>query len=225
VRQTFAALILGAGLLATAGCFAGGAAPVPVRNADAPATTAVQGSDAEPLPTAGPSPTPAPRTVVNWTGYMKVGALYELPSHVDETNAATRAAWSPSFHYDVREVPADLEVRLNWTAAASQLQFMVVFPDNATGTETIVETDFADHGPLCVKLPADHLTTGDYSIMAHSKIAVDATLAFTVSALGGDTRLVDTPHSAPAQDMAGYVSEILVGDGGGSLAPRECGVA
>lgn len=202
------ALLLGATLLAAAGCLGNG-------------TPAGSGTVA---PTAAASlhPAPASWATVNWTGFLKVGAAYEVPSHVDETNAATRGVWSPSFHYEVLAVPQALQVQLDWTATAGQLQFMVLLPDNGTTGETMVETDFADHGPLCARLPVDHLVPGKYSIMAHSKFAVDAHLAFSVSSLGGQGRLVDAPHSSPAATLPAALPQLVTGGDAGSLPPEPC---
>src|SRR2546428_647168 len=76
--------------------------------------------------------------------------------------------------------------------------------------ETTVETDCADHGPLCVKLPPDRLVAGMYSVMAHSKVALDAQLTFSVATLGGGGRLVDEPHMAPASETVAYLPELLI---------------
>jgi hypothetical protein len=209
------AILLTATLLATAGCLGG------------PAGEATTPSTAPPTPTgalaAKPAPSPAPvRTVANWTGFMTVGAADEAPSHVDETNGATGAVWSPSFHYDVQQAPQDLEVRLDWTATAGQLEFMVILPGNGTMGETMVETGFADQGPLCAKLPAGHLAPGSYSIMAHSRYAIDAHLHFTITMLGGQGHLTDTPHTAPAAGLAAYAASLAGGGDGGSLTPEPC---
>jgi hypothetical protein len=187
----------------------------------APADAAPQ---APPEASAAPAPDSALResapawNVANWSGYLRVGAAYELPSHLDATSAAAKPAWSPSFQYEVAEVPRSMTVRLNWTADAGKLQFMVILP----GDSGEYETPFADHGPLCMRLPQGTLTPGRYAIMAHSQYAIDAHLAFSVGTLGGRGRVIDEPHAAPAGVIPGYVFDIAGGGGGGSGAPETC---
>jgi hypothetical protein len=179
-------------------------------------------ASAKPAPTAKVSP-PAPVwSVSNWTGFLRVGAAYEAPSHITETNAGTWALWSPSFHYEVGQAPQVLEVRLDWTAVMGQIQFMVMVPANGTMGEAILETPFADHGPLCARVPADRAVAGSYSVMAHSKVAVDAKLDFSVALLGGAGQLIDQPHSDPAAQVLPVLPSLVTGGTGESLAPEPC---
>lgn len=127
--STHAAIALAASLLA-AGCL-GSDAPTGSEDATAPIASPTAPGDLALASEASPPTVPATRIVANWTGFMKVGAAYEAPSHVDETNAATREVWSPSFQYEVLHAPQDLEVRLNWTAAAGQLQSWFSCPPTA----------------------------------------------------------------------------------------------
>lgn len=215
------AIVLSVSLVAAAGCL-GGAEPLTSENVDTAEAEPTEAADApQDAATTGPSAvaTSPTWTVTGWEGAMVVGALYEIPSHFDETAGPTSAVWSPSFHYEVAEPPQDLEVQLDWTAATAQMQFMIVVPGNETAGETTLETDFAATGPLCMKIPADLVRAGTYGIMAHSQFAVDARLTFTVAALGGAGTLVDHPHSAPATLMADYAND-LAGGGGGAEAPR-----
>jgi hypothetical protein len=215
------AIVLSASLLAAAGCLGSGA-PAGSEPANAPAPAAT--------PDAPRSDAPLEATALawtdsNWTGYLRAGAAYEAPSHLQETNGPTRSLWSPSFHYSLASAPRDLEVRMDWTATAGQLAFMVIVPGNGTEREQSVMSPTASQGPLCMKLPADHLVAGNYSIMAHSQYAVDARLQFTVARLGGEGQLVDQPHAASAMafgsafgDPTALPAAILGGSGGGLTA-------
>jgi hypothetical protein len=209
-------------LVAVAGCLSTGtSAGSGEANVPTAAPTPGPGASSRPAE-ASPFRAPAVWTVANWTGFMKIGAADEAPSHVQETNAATSGIWSPSFHYGVQQVPQALEIRLDWTAAAGQIEFMVVLPGNGTNDEAMVETGFADHGPLCARLPTDHLVPGTYSVMAHSQYAVDARLLFSVLSLGGNGRLVDEPHTSPAAEFPAYLASLLAGGDAGTLAPEPC---
>jgi hypothetical protein len=181
--RTAYAIALSASLLAAAGCLGTGA-------------TVGSGST-----NAGPPP-PA-WSEAQWSGSLRVGAAYEAPSHVGDTNAATRSVWSPSFHYATPRPPRDLEVRMDWNATLGQLELMVIVPRNGSAPEQSVTSPMADRGPLCVKVPAEELRAGNYSIMAHSTVAVDARFAFTVAALGTAGQAVDEPHAPSARDFLG----------------------
>ncbi|MGQ0535810.1 MAG: hypothetical protein ACT4PT_07040 [Methanobacteriota archaeon] len=149
-----------------------------------------------------------------WEGYFGVGAAYDIPAHLQETHGPMRAVWSPSFHYEVLDVPHALEVRLDWTAAASSIEFMVELPDDGSGKVSSVISESVPEGPLCMRIPASHVTPGSYAIMAHSEYAVDAHLTFTVSTLGGGGRIVDEPHAPSATAIPGYA---VTGATSGSL--------
>jgi len=209
-------LVASVALLAFAGCIDDGATDEAY---DGDVTTPlVPGADDAPPGDDGLQPATPVRTVLNWTGYLKVGAADEAPSHVQETGAATGGVWSPSFHYEVVQVPQELEIRLDWSATAAQIEFMVTLPEG----DAIYETDFVDHGPLCARIPADKLVPGTYAIMAHSRYAVDAKLMFSVSSMGGETQIIDHAHSAPASEFPGYIVALATGGGGESARPEAC---
>lgn len=209
------AIMLSVSLVAAAGCLEG-ADPSTSENVDtasAPPTAAADAPQDAGAVEPSDEPTSPTWTVAAWEGAMAVGVLYEIPNHLDETAGPTGAVWSPSFHYEVAEAPQDLEVQLDWTAAAAQMQFMIVVPGNETAGETTLETEFAATGPLCLKVPADLVRAGSYGIMAHSQFAVDARLTFTVASLGGAGALVDQTHSAPATMMMDYADDLTSGGG------------
>jgi hypothetical protein len=87
----------------------------------------------------------------------------------------------------------------------------------------------ADHGPLGARLPPEALAPGDLGVMAHSRVAVDATLRFTVAELRGEGRLEDQSHAVPAGDLArafGNPAEVagaLQGGQGGAPGFLPCG--
>src|SRR5438128_1885650 len=103
------AIALSVSLLAAAGCL-GSSAPAGTEHANTSAAPAATPGAVALTATASPQAATAAWTVANWTGFLRVGAAYEATSHMKETNAATAGVWSPSFHYEVVQVPQALEI-------------------------------------------------------------------------------------------------------------------
>lgn len=155
--------------------------------------------------TEGPPPTPEP-SLLTWQGYLRAGAAYEVPGHVEETSGAFRPLWSMSFQLHIEDAPQKMEVALSWTAPAARLVLMVTEPFDGDAP-TWYESSATDRSPVCLGVPTDALRPGVWRIMAHSQVAVNAALSFDVALTGGNATVVDQPSHAPASEFPLILAE------------------
>lgn len=153
----------------------------------------------------GPSDA-AETALLAWDGYIRAGAAYEVPGHIEETSGTFRPVWSMSFQLHVEGAPEAMEVTLSWTAPLARLLLMVTEPFDRD-TPAWYESPATDRSPICFGIPPDALRPGVWRVMAHSEVAVDAVLAFGIAMTEGAAEVVDEPSDAPAPEFPFIVLE------------------
>jgi hypothetical protein len=140
-----------------------------------------------------------------WGGYLKVGAIGDIPAHIEPTASVTHDSMNVSFILDVLEVPEAMRVKVEWTAQDAEFELMVTepFTDSVGGNDTARNhilpvnpyspgTDwFTADSPICMEIEAEYLRTGQWAVMVHSSHAVEAQLNFTVEVTGGQVELIN----------------------------------
>lgn len=146
---------------------------------------------------------PLDASTFEWTGHIRVGALYEAPAHFQPSERYVTPLWKAGFVLDVVEPPERLEVRLDWTSTGpSELMLMIHAPHHASRdgergwSEYTNPPDdgWAAEGPLCMQVPPADLVAGPWYPMAHAKYGADIQLDVTVATVGGEVSIPDAYH-------------------------------
>lgn len=148
----------------------------------------------------------ADTALLTWKGYIRAGAAYEVPGHIEETSGTVRPVWSMSFQLHVAKAPEAMNVTLSWTSPIARLLLMVTEPFDRDAPAWY-ESPATDRSPICFGIPTGALRPGVWRVMAHSEVAVDVALSFEVAMAGGEARIVDEPSHAPASEFPFIVLE------------------
>ena len=128
-----------------------------------------------------------------------VGAAFEPTAHFVPSEEVTAPLWRSGFILDITEVPQDLQLRLDWTAApGTRMLLMAHAPHDHHRPEekgwSEYTTEFSDQSPLCIRIPPEDLLPGYWYVMTHSQVSADVAFTITATTLGGAVEILPGPH-------------------------------
>jgi hypothetical protein len=143
-------------------------------------------------------PALVPVDLVFESGWM-VGGAFEATAHFMPSEEVTGPVWKSGFVLDVTEVPQDLQLRLDWTAAPGTAMLLMAHAphDDHRAEEkgwSEYTTEFSEASPLCIRIPPEDLLAGYWYVMVHSRTSADLTFTITATTLGGAATILDGPH-------------------------------